>query len=58
MPFILVGWELYCDVCNAMYGDHRDKAVLSGMARRAGWSIGKRILCPRCRRKQKGEVAR
>ena len=44
-------WELYmvCAECGMEYVDHmHSKAVVVGTARRSGWKVGKRPLCPAC----------
>lgn len=53
-----VGYESHvfasCDICHAdEFSSTRTLADFKQMLRLEGWSIGKRVLCPKCRKETK-----
>lgn len=49
--------DMYCDECSNMFSVYSKfkfppDYVIEKMARSKGWSVGKRCLCPTCRKKQ------
>lgn len=54
---IIAGIE--CEKCGAiLYWPHVSKGRVMRWARRAGWSIGKQTLCPKCRNTKKPQIER
>lgn len=55
MPIINQGWLVQCDECGEnladfIYAPPSKKEAVSE-ARKTGWTVGKRVLCPDCKPK-------
>lgn len=52
MPYFV---GAHCDKCgkDIAWFDLCTKYIMNYRLRRAGWTVGKQILCPNCRRKKK-----
>lgn len=47
---------IVCDKCgDKLIWHHISKLYIVEWAREKGWSVGKKTLCPKCRRKRKPE---
>jgi len=40
-----------CDDCGEVYVDEFPQKKTIKLARKSGWSIGKKVLCPDCKKK-------
>lgn len=49
-----------CDKCRAVEYSDREKTMptwlLTSKARRRGWTVGKKVLCPKCKRGARKDV--